>query len=66
METLVVFFVTSVFGITAWGLRLEGRVNGLDQRTIDLEKLMNVRCDAIEQRLERIERKLDASNGKIH
>ena len=47
-------------GIIGWAFRLEGRVNTQAQQHCDLkefiEKLMNAKFEAMDQRLERIER----------
>lgn len=56
METIAVFFVTTVLGAIIWGLRLESKVNVAEQRHNDLRELISVRFDGVEQRLDRIER----------
>ena len=63
MVELAIFTVASVFGITVWSIRLEGRVNNLSQRQDDLKELINSRFDDIDARLSRIERSM---NGFLH
>lgn len=61
--------LTTIIGIVIWSIRLEGRVNEAniavgvakviaDQRLIDLKELITTQLEAIDTRLERIERKV--------
>ena len=56
-------FAAAIIGGVVWAVRLEGRVNTAIQRHEDLKELINTKFDAIEQRLDRIERAL---NGALH
>lgn len=49
--------------VVVWGLRLEGRVNVQAQRVDDLKELINEKFNAANERLERIEHKIDSANG---
>lgn len=51
----------AILGMT-WGLRLEGKVNVIDQKYLDLKELINSRFDETDRRLERIEK---AFNGSL-
>jgi hypothetical protein len=51
-----------VIGVVVWAFRLEGRINTNEQRHLDLKELINTRFDALDRRLERVERTL---NGKL-
>ena len=62
-EGLVLFGVSAIGGIGVWALRLESRITANDVRHVDLKELIEVRFDAVDQRLERIEKAL---NGAIH
>ena len=55
-------FVVAIAGIV-WGVRQEGRINSHDTLFVEREKQQKARDEDIIQRLERIERKQDASNG---
>lgn len=50
-------------GVIIWAIRLEGRVNGHDKLFEEREKQACERHEDLVGRLDRIERKLDASNG---
>lgn len=63
MVELAIFTIVSVFGITVWSIRLEGRVNAQEQRYDDLKELINARFDASDNRLTRIEHSM---NGFLH
>ena len=58
-------FVVAVAGVV-WGVRQEGRINSHDTLFIEREKQQKARDEDIIQRLERIERKQDTSNGNGH
>jgi len=57
---LIIFLATGAFGIIVWGQKLQGKVDAQeklnDQKQIDLKELVNTRFDAIDTRLDRIER----------
>lgn len=63
--TLAIYISSVLVGSIIWGLRLEGRVNTIDQlekqKSEDLKELFNTRFNAMDQRLERIERSLNGS-----
>lgn len=67
IESLLVFWRVFVCGQlivgVIWAVRQEGRINQANQRVDDLEKLINVRFDGVDGRLERIERSM---NGFLH
>jgi hypothetical protein len=56
-------FMTTLTG-TVWAIRQEGRINSHDRLFDEREKLSKERHEDTTRRLERIERKLDAQNGK--
>lgn len=66
--------VSTIMGVVAWALRLEGRINTAEkltetkdelymQKHNDLKELINSKFDTADNRLERIERAL---NGALH
>ena len=74
MDPVVSMLVTSVVASVIWGLRLEGRVNAIQQKIADKEEtylskmagikeLISSKFDSVDSRLERIERSL---NGSLH
>ncbi len=62
---LTVWGVPVVTGIV-WAVRQEGRINQHATLFDERDKLSDSRHDELMRRLERIERKLDTSNGKPH
>ena len=50
-------------GVIGWGTRLESRVNGLSLVMTERRDSDNERHEELMRRLDRIERKIDASNG---
>ena len=56
LVSLLAVLGSAAVAATVWFVRLEGRVNVLDQRFLDLKELIEQRFDAIDARLERIER----------
>lgn len=63
MIALTVWGVPVVTGIV-WAVRQEGRINQHTTLFEERDKLSDVRHEELMRRLERIERKLDTSNGK--
>lgn len=51
----------SVCGVLVWALRLEGRVNLADQKYVDLLRLIDSKFDAVNDRLDRIDRSVNGS-----
>jgi len=66
-EGTILFVVATLIGGIFWGGRLEGRVNGVEQRHEDLKDYLQDILDAkfagMVSRLERIERSV---NGHAH
>lgn len=62
MEGFLTIVIPIVFGAIIWSIRLEGRVNSADLRHADLKELLNEKFDAMDYRLERMER---AMNGAL-
>jgi len=57
-------YLLTIIGAVVWGVRQEGRINGHDTLFVEREKQQAARDDEIIRRLERIERKQDAANGR--
>lgn len=62
------FVSMAILGVIGWALNLnsefkelDGRVNLLDQKHVDLKELINSRFDSTDQRLARIERAMNGS-----
>lgn len=61
MEGYIIFVIATAIGSLVWGLRLEGEVKTAKQRHDDLKELIEVRFDATDARLERIEKALNGA-----
>lgn len=59
MEQVYIWLATTVFGVLVWAIRLEGRVNMSDQKDLALKELIDSKFDAINDRLDRIDRSLN-------
>ena len=59
ITSIITFGLAYVFAAVIWGIRLEGRVNVQEQRHTDLRELINTRFDALDTRLERVEKALN-------
>jgi len=57
-------YLLTIVATVVWGVRQEGRINGHDTLFVEREKQQAARDDEIIRRLERIERKQDAANGR--
>ena len=65
MGSIIVFISMMCVGVVTWAFRLEGKVNVLDQKHIDLKELINTRFDATDKALDcRLSRIEKALNGK--
>lgn len=73
--SVYMYITSAVLGGVVWAVRQEGRITGVsnsilnlekisDQRADDAKELVNVKLEAIDKRLERIERLI--LNGSSH
>ena len=59
IETIVGILSTAFFIVVGWTIQLGNRVSVLEKGAKDLDILINARFDAVDARLERIERSLN-------
>ena len=59
IETLMGILGTAFLLIAGWTMRLGNRVSVVETKQTDLETLINARFDAVDDRLDRIERSLN-------
>lgn len=57
----ILFGLANILICLMWGFRMEGRINIIDQRHIDLKELIGSRLTDIDGRLGRIERSLNGT-----
>lgn len=63
LEAITGFIGTACLGSFAWVFQLGNRVTKVETKVEDLPTLINSQFEALDQRLERIER---AMNGSLH
>lgn len=59
------FFSICVVAVIAWAFKTESKINVLAQQYIDMKELINARFDASDDRMERIETRIEkVLNGR--
>ena len=59
LETIVGILGTAFLLVVGWTIQLGNRVSVTETKQMDLETLINTRFDAVDDRLDRIERSLN-------
>ena len=64
LETMMSVMGTAVLGVFGWALHLNTRVSVLESQRESLKELIEARFDAVENRLDRIERAMNGHLGE--